>query len=80
MLGSYLGVPVSSTHCNIGSLLGLSLAARLDAVNDVYHERKVKKENQINMGVMTKIFLWWLVTVPLVFAGTMLFSYLIINR
>lgn len=78
MLGSYLGVPISSTHCNVGSLLGLSIASRFDAVNDIYHERKVKKENKINTRLVVKIFLWWLMTVPLVFSGTMLFTYILI--
>ena len=78
MICSFLGIPVSATHCNIGALLGLSLAARFDVVNDVYHERKVKEENKINKGVMWKIVLWWLMTVPLVFSATALFAAIIL--
>jgi phosphate/sulfate permease len=62
----------------VGSLLGLSLAANLDVVNEVYHERKVKEENKLNKGVMWKIFVWWLMTVPLVFSATLLFTSLIL--
>jgi phosphate/sulfate permease len=78
MICSFLGIPVSATHCNVGALLGLSLASRLDAVNDVYHERKVKDEHKLNKGVMTKIVLWWLMTVPLVFIFTALVTYLVL--
>lgn len=28
MSGSYHGIPLSSTHCNVGSLLGLALASK----------------------------------------------------
>ena len=78
MICSFFGIPVSATHCNIGSLLGLSLAANFETVNDVYHERNVKKENKINKNVMLKIVIWWLMTVPLVFTATALFTYMIL--
>ena len=78
MICSFLGIPVSATHCNIGALLGLSLASNLDMVNDVYHERRVKEENKLNKGVMWKIVLWWLMTVPLVFSATALVASVLI--
>jgi phosphate/sulfate permease len=78
MLGSYFGLPVSSTHCNVGSLLGIVFAEKFNAVKIVYHEEKVKEENKLNKKVMFKIFGWWLITVPVVLVGTVLFSYSII--
>ena len=74
MIGSMFGVPVSSTHCNIGSLLGLTIAAKFKAVQDVYPAKEEKEENRINKDIMIKIFLWWLITVPFVFSGTTLFT------
>jgi phosphate/sulfate permease len=74
MICEFMGIPVSSTHCNVGSLLGVSLAAGLNAVKNVYPETKVKKENQMNGNMMARIFIWWLLTVPLVFTATSLFT------
>lgn len=78
MLCQYIGIPVSSTHCNVGSLLGLTLAARLATVTSVYHEKKVKEQHKLNKKVMWKIVLWWLMTVPLVFSATLLFTNLLL--
>lgn len=84
MLGSYMGIPVSSTHCNVGSLIGLSIAASFQVVDEVYNSRLEPKEfdgpqdGKINKKVLIKIFAWWMVTVPLVFLGTMVFTYVIL--
>lgn len=71
MICQFMGIPVSSTHCNVGALLGLSLSAKFNVVNEVYHEKKVKKENKMDQKVMVRIVLWWLLTVPLVFTASM---------
>lgn len=74
MICQYLGIPVSATHCNVGALLGLGLATRLETVNDVYHERKVSAENKLNTRVIAKIVGFWILTVPLVFTCSVLFT------
>lgn len=78
MVGSYSGLPLSSTHCSVGSLLGLSMASYFSTVNDVYSETKVKEENKINMPVMLRIFAWWVLTIPLVGLVTALITYFVV--
>eukprot|EP00347_Sterkiella_histriomuscorum_P021182 403334934 len=70
MVGSYMGLPLSSTHCSIGSLIGLSLANYFTSVQKVYPDSEQKPENQLNFKVMGKIFAWWIVTIPFVFCTT----------
>ena len=77
MISQYIGIPVSATHCNIGALLGLTLAARFQIVNDVYHEKRVKAEHKLNKSVMIKIVSWWVLTVPFVLGCSMLLTYLL---
>ena len=36
--GSIIGVPLSTTHCMLGALLGQVFASRLDAIKRVYQE------------------------------------------
>lgn len=70
MICQFMGIPVSSTHCNVGAIMGLALAAKFDVVNKVYHESKVKKENRLDKKLMLRIVLWWLMTVPLVLTAS----------
>ena len=37
ILGTVLGMPLSTTHCMVGSLLGLSIASKTQAFQDAYH-------------------------------------------
>lgn len=78
MIGNFFGVPLAATHCSVGSLLGLSMAAKFNIVNRVYHSGRVKKENRINFKVMFKIFIWWVLTIPIVFATSAVVTYLVI--
>lgn len=72
-----MGLPLSSTHCSVGSLLGLSMAGYFGIVNEIYPESSMKPENKINFRVMSKIFIWWVVTIPIVFLTTALLTHLI---
>ena len=74
MIGSNLGLPLSSTHCSVGSLLGLSLAGYLPITKKIYPKTKLRPENYINFRVMSKIFIWWIITIPVVFATTALLT------
>ena len=38
MLGTRLGIPLSTTHCMVGSLFGIVLAKKLAVVNRAYDE------------------------------------------
>ena len=73
-----MGLPLSSTHCSIGSFLGMSLAEYFASVKEIYPKHLVKDENRINMAIMSKIFVWWVVTIPIVFGTTALLTYLLI--
>ncbi len=73
-----MGLPLSSTHCSIGSFLGMSLAEYFKSVKEIYPDHLVKEKNKINMSIMSKIFVWWVVTIPIVFATTALITFLLI--
>ncbi len=49
LVASKLGLPVSTTHAAVGSVLGVGLARGLEAVN---------------FGIVFKIMLYWILTVP----------------
>lgn len=36
MLGTRLGIPLSTTHCNIGTLFGIVLCNKLELVRETY--------------------------------------------
>jgi inorganic phosphate transporter, PiT family len=59
MIGSRLGLPLSTTHCKVGSVVGVGLAEGAAAVN---------------WGMVAQIACGWLVTVP-VSAGVSAASY-----
>lgn len=81
MVGSFLGMPLSSTHCSVGSLIGLTLAQNhFSTVNKIYPKATLKAENKLNLGVMGKIFAWWVVTIPFVFCTTAAVTMMLVNN
>ncbi|CDW80703.1 phosphate permease [Stylonychia lemnae] len=79
MVGSFFGLPLSSTHCSVGSLLGLSIASHFSINQKIYPNHSQQSENKINFKVMSKIFIWWIITIPIVFASTALLTILLRN-
>ena len=63
MLASKMGLPVSTTHAAVGGVLGVGFAGGVDAVN---------------VGVIGKIVLYWVLTVPAA-ALTSMFLFLILE-
>mmetsp|Transcript_16290 Transcript_16290/g.11744 ORF Transcript_16290/g.11744 Transcript_16290/m.11744 type:complete len:83 (-) Transcript_16290:25-273(-) len=64
MLGSFFGVPLSSTHCNIGALFGLSLAENFGWFKEVYELQVDHRRNKMHLQVVFKVGACWLLTVP----------------
>ncbi len=50
-----LGLAVSTSHCLVGSIIGVGLAARLRASRDA----------ELNVAMLTKIVIGWAATIPL---------------
>ncbi len=73
-----MGVPLSSTHCNIGALYGMFLASYFEWFKEVYPENKQKGDKSINNFVVLKIIVWWLITVPVAFTTTFIITYMIL--
>jgi PiT family inorganic phosphate transporter len=48
-VASKLGLPISTTHCLVGAVLGVGLARGLSA---------------LNLGMLREIVLSWIVTIP----------------
>ena len=49
IMGSRLGIPLSTTHCAVGSLFGIVLANKLPLVKSVYQELKDIKATKIEV-------------------------------
>jgi len=49
VLASQLGIPVSTTHTLVGAVLGVGMAKGISA---------------INLGIVGRIFLSWVITIP----------------
>jgi len=76
LTGSDLGLPISTTHCMVGSLLGLALASRIPFVKEVYESES--EGNELQLGTVGRIVLWWLLTVPIGFGTSFLLTKLIL--
>ena len=60
---SVLGLPVSTSHCLIGAVVGVGLAQRLAGGS-----------SSLNFKILQKIIVGWVVTIPLaMLAATLLF-------
>ena len=42
--GSIIGIPLSTTHCMVGSLIGIVLTQRIKSVKDAYPEEEENKQ------------------------------------
>jgi len=60
MLGSKLGLPLSTTHSIIGGIAGIAIVDRKEF------------ESGLNKKIFIKILIWWIVTIILGIFGTML--------
>ena len=60
MLASRLGIPVSTTHILVGSVLGVGLARGIGA---------------LNLGVLGKIMISWIATLPVAALLSVFFLY-----
>ena len=60
MLASRLGIPVSTTHILVGSVLGVGLARGIGA---------------LNLGVLGKIVVSWVATLPIAALFSVFFLY-----
>jgi len=72
MLGSYFGYPLSSTHCNIGALFGLTFAEGCVWFKDVYDLEVDHHRNKMHMDVVLKLAVCWVLTVPCALLLTLL--------
>ena len=48
-IGSIIGIPLSTTHCMVGSLMGLILAQKLDRVKVVYPDEEEDENKEQEM-------------------------------
>ncbi len=64
LLASKLGMPVSTTHAVVGAVIGVGLARGLDA---------------LDLSIIKKIVVTWIITVPIAAVTTAGIFYLIIN-
>jgi PiT family inorganic phosphate transporter len=61
LIASKLGLPVSTTHAAVGGVIGVGLARGLEAVN---------------FGIIGKVIVYWVITVPAAALTCMIFFYL----
>ena len=57
LTSSVLGMPVSTSHCLVGAVVGIGAA-----------DRCMRGEGELNVSVLKKIFVGWAVTIPLAMA------------
>lgn len=64
---SVLGMPVSTSHCLVGSVVGIGLAQKVAG-----------KSGPVNVKVLKRIFIGWVCTIPLA-AGVAVLAFLIMQ-
>ncbi|HDD44465.1 MAG TPA: inorganic phosphate transporter, partial [Candidatus Desulfofervidus auxilii] len=64
LLASKLGLPVSTTHAAVGAVIGIGLAKGFEAVD---------------IKIIFKIILYWLITLPIVAITGMLVFKILLN-
>jgi inorganic phosphate transporter, PiT family len=70
-LGSGLGLPISTTHCMVGSIFGMVFAEKTPIFNRFYwYPEGVEKPDLKKNIVISKILLAWLATVPVALGTT----------
>ena len=62
--GSLLGLPLSSSHCTVGSLFGIILANKIAFIRNTYDGEGSEENKRANGGTIKKILVWWIATVP----------------
>ena len=85
MIGSSLGLPLSTTHCMIGSLGGIYLSGKSKIVSKVYWDsestsKDTSEASKLNMGTLKKILFWWAITVPMALGSTLLVCSLLLKN
>lgn len=55
MLGSYLGIPLSTTHCMVGSLFGIVVANKTQVVKRAYLEIRVAETVENNAAELEEM-------------------------
>lgn len=64
-VGSILGLPLSTSHCILGALIGISLAQKIGIVHTIY--KHVGEENKkVNWLTIGKVVGWGMVSIPCV--------------
>ena len=71
-VGSILGLPLSTSHCILGALIGVSVAQSIGKVHEIY-EHLGEEKKKVNLLTIGKVVLWCIITIPL----AMFFSYTI---
>lgn len=63
-VGSILGLPLSTSHCILGALIGVSAAQYIGKVHEIYSHLGEEKK-KVNLLTICKVVIWCLVTIPL---------------
>jgi len=61
LLSSSLGMPVSTSHCLVGSVIGVGVAQNISSTLKL----RVNEAADINISIINKIVIGWLVTIPI---------------
>ena len=75
-MGTNLKLPIATTHCMVGALMGLAVCQRFKVVQDVY---PIAGEEQmsLNFKLLTKIVAFWVLTIPITFVFAFLLAQII---